>query len=215
MTAPNAASTPLPSIRPRAPARRSTTPLGLSAAPRLQPIPAEASVDLETAAYAPIPPPHRHESGASPTPRPRLNPQRRRPSCGFVQSDPMGTAAGLLPCSPPESRSAALPIRRSSLSDVKKAAYPIYPLYALRGWVCRDSPAMGGPKTLRRDLASLCTVGEACQLPVTARAGGPRPSGRPPARCADARSRDRASRPLQSGGERTPARPRRGVTGRG
>ena len=46
MTAPNAASTPLLSIRPRALARRSTIPLGRGADPRLQPAPAKATVDL-------------------------------------------------------------------------------------------------------------------------------------------------------------------------
>ena len=56
MTAPNAARTPLLSIRPRALARRSTIPLVRGAAPRLQPAPAKAPVDLATAAYAPIPP---------------------------------------------------------------------------------------------------------------------------------------------------------------
>ena len=55
MTAPNAARTPLLSIRPRALARRSTIP---SASARLRtsnPPPAKAPVDLATAAYAPIP----------------------------------------------------------------------------------------------------------------------------------------------------------------
>jgi hypothetical protein len=75
----------------------------------------------------PDPPAHRHASGASPASRPRLNPQGRRPSCGFVQRSPMGTAAGLLRCSPPESRSAAPPIGSSSLSDAKNLAYPAYP----------------------------------------------------------------------------------------
>jgi hypothetical protein len=56
VTAPNAASTPGLSIRPRALARRSTIPLGQGADARLQPTPAKALVDLETAAYAPIPP---------------------------------------------------------------------------------------------------------------------------------------------------------------
>lgn len=56
MTAPNAARTPLPSIRPRALARRSTIP---SASARLRASnlpPAKAPVDLGTHAYAPIPP---------------------------------------------------------------------------------------------------------------------------------------------------------------
>jgi hypothetical protein len=56
VTAPNAASTPVLSIRPRALARRSTIPLVRGAAPRLQLAPANAPVDLGTASYAPIPP---------------------------------------------------------------------------------------------------------------------------------------------------------------
>jgi hypothetical protein len=115
----------------------------------------------------PDPPAHRYESEASPAPRPRLNPQGRRPSCGFVQRSPMGTAAGLLRCSPPASRSAAPPIRSFSSSDVGKPACSTFPP---RASIRRRT---GGPATAR----AICSASR-CWTDTTRPSASPRSSTR-------------------------------------